>query len=191
MSKRLSLTMPPSKELKSKFRKFQHKRESSSSRLTSVQSVPTSLSQEEELTETSLLLLMLPSLLPVVSPDQSLPLTELVVITSSFQVLSQPSEVMSSLTEVSVLLVVSSLDLASEDLQLESVLVPVSEDSVVSPEDSEVSQESEVSQDSEVSQLLEVSTDVAMPLPTDGEQNFYHYHLLFSDIDLLVTYTHT
>ena len=181
MSKRLSLTMPQSKELKSKFRKFQPKRESSSSRLTSVQSVPTSMSQEEELTETSLLKLMLPSLPPVVSPDQSLPLTELVVITSSFQEQSQPSEVMSTLTEVSVLLVVSSLELASEDLPLELVLVPVSEEEV----------SSQVSEESEESQLLEVSTDVAMPVPTDGEQNFYNYHLLFSDIDLLVTYTHT
>ena len=87
-------------------------------------------------------------------------------------------------------MVVSSLQLASEDLPLELVLVPVSEESVLVPvSEEEVS--SQVSEESEESQLLEVSTDVAMPVPTDGEQNFYNYHLLFSDIDLLVTYTHT
>ena len=127
MSRRLYPTMPPSKELKSKFRKFQHKRESSSSRLTSVQLVPTSTSQEEDPTETSSLLLTLPSLLPVVSPDHLLPLTELLVTTLSFRELqSPPSEVMSSLTEVSVLMVSSSLELASEEIPLESVLEPKS-----------------------------------------------------------------
>ena len=73
--------------------------------------------------ETFSLVLMLPSLLLVALAEESLPLMESFQMISSFRELqSLPSEVMSSLTEVSDLMVPSSLELASEDLASESVL---------------------------------------------------------------------
>ena len=85
------------------------------------------MSKEEELTETSSLKLTLLSLLPVVSPEELFHLTESSVITSKFRELqSLPSEVISSLTEVSVPMVPPLPELASEDLPSELVLVPVS-----------------------------------------------------------------
>lgn len=85
------------------------------------------MSKEEELTEISSLKLMLPSLLLVVSPEELFPLTESLVIISKFRELqSLPSVVISSLTEVSVPMVPPLPELASEDLPLELVLVPVS-----------------------------------------------------------------
>ena len=84
------------------------------------------MSKEEELTETSSSKLMLPSLLLVVSPEELFPLTESSVTISKFRELqSLPSEVISSLTEVSVPMVPPLPELASEDLPSELVLVPV------------------------------------------------------------------
>ena len=75
--------------------------------------------------ETFLLVLMLPSLLLVALAEESLPLMESFQMISSFRELqSLPSVVISSLTEVLVLMVPSLLELASMDLLSESVLVP-------------------------------------------------------------------
>ena len=83
------------------------------------------MSKEEEPTETFSLVLMLPSLLLVALEEELLPLTEsFQTISSSKELQSLPSVVISSLTEVSVAMVPSVLELASMDLPLESVLVP-------------------------------------------------------------------
>ena len=75
--------------------------------------------------ETFSLVLTLPSLLLVALPEESLPLMESFQMISSFRELqSLPSVVISSLTEVLVLMVPSLLELASMDLLSESVLVP-------------------------------------------------------------------
>ena len=155
--------------------------------------------KEEELTETSSLKLTLPSLLPVVSQEELFHLTESLVITSKFRELqSLPSEVISSLTEVSVPMVPPLPELASEDLPSELVLVPVllmdllsrtvaqllvlsskvSTDLSLEPftsEDVVVSVSEDVvlaSEDVASVEDSEESTAAVMVLDTDGDQNF-------------------